>query len=51
MAAGLVIALLLTEIKFIEERELIRRFTDAYHKYKKKTPFLIANYFSAYKHK
>ena len=41
VATALVQALLLMEIKFIEERELIKRFGDAYREYKKDTPFMI----------
>jgi protein-S-isoprenylcysteine O-methyltransferase Ste14 len=40
LAAAIVIALLLVEIKIIEEPELEKRFGDAYREYKKETPFI-----------
>ncbi len=39
-AAGLIISLLLMEIKFIEEPELEKRFGNAYLEYKKEMPFM-----------
>ena len=39
-ATGLIIALLLMEIKFIEEPELTKRFGNAYLEYKKEIPFM-----------
>lgn len=40
-AAVVLMALLVLEIKLIEEKELEKRFGDPYREYKKKTPFLI----------
>jgi protein-S-isoprenylcysteine O-methyltransferase Ste14 len=40
LAASLIIALLLMEIKFIEEPELTKRFGNAYLEYKKEVPFM-----------
>jgi protein-S-isoprenylcysteine O-methyltransferase Ste14 len=40
LAAAVVIALLLVEIKIIEEPELEKRFGDAYREYKKEIPFI-----------
>jgi protein-S-isoprenylcysteine O-methyltransferase Ste14 len=39
-AAAVIIALLLAEVKIIEEPELEKRFDDAYREYKKETPFI-----------
>lgn len=41
LTAAIIIALLLAEIKFIEEVELEKRFGKAYNEYKKQTPFLL----------
>jgi protein-S-isoprenylcysteine O-methyltransferase Ste14 len=41
LAAAVVIALLLAEIKTIEESELEKRFGDAYREYKNQIPFII----------
>jgi len=41
LAVVIIIALLLAEIKIIEEVELEKRFGKAYNKYKKETPFLL----------
>lgn len=41
VAAFVLMALLVLEIKWIEEKELEKRFGDAYREYKKRTPFLI----------
>jgi protein-S-isoprenylcysteine O-methyltransferase Ste14 len=41
LAAAIIIALLLAEIKIIEEVELEKRFGKAYNEYKKQTPFLL----------
>lgn len=38
-AAAVLMALLLAEIKYVEEKELAERFGDAYLRYKKETPF------------
>ncbi len=38
-AAGVLMALLLAEIKCVEEKELAERFGEAYLRYKKETPF------------
>jgi protein-S-isoprenylcysteine O-methyltransferase Ste14 len=40
-AAGVLMILLVLEIKMIEEKELGQRFGDCYREYKKKTPFFI----------
>jgi protein-S-isoprenylcysteine O-methyltransferase Ste14 len=40
LAAAVIIALLLAEVKIIEEPELEKRFGDAYREYKKETPFI-----------
>ena len=40
LAVAVIIALLLIEIKFIEEPELEKRFGDSYRKYRKETPFM-----------
>ncbi len=39
IAAAVLVALLILEIKRIEEKELEERFGDAYREYKKETPF------------
>jgi protein-S-isoprenylcysteine O-methyltransferase Ste14 len=41
VAAAVLMAVLVLEIKLIEEKELAERFGDTYREYKKKTPFLI----------
>lgn len=41
LAAAIIIALLLAEIKFIEEGELEKRFGKTYDEYKNQTPFLL----------
>ena len=41
LATAVIIALLLAEIKFIEEVELEKRFGEAYREYKKQIPFII----------
>jgi len=40
LAAAVIIAFLLAEVKIIEEPELEKRFGDAYREYKKETPFI-----------
>ena len=40
LAAAVIIAFLLAEVKIIEEPELEKRFGDAYREYKKETPFM-----------
>jgi protein-S-isoprenylcysteine O-methyltransferase Ste14 len=47
VAVAIIIALLILEIKFIEERELENRFGDAYRTYKKETPFLLPHWRNA----
>ena len=39
-ASALILALLLMEVKFIEEPELEKRFGNAYLEYKKEIPFM-----------
>ena len=44
VAAVLLMAFLILEIKLVEEKELERRFGDSYREYKKKTPFFIPKF-------
>lgn len=41
IATGVIIIILIAEVKFIEEIELEKRFKEAYQKYKKETPFIL----------
>ena len=43
-ASALILALLLMEVKFIEESELEKRFGDAYLEYKKEVPFVFPRF-------